>query len=38
MRLLLVGTGGIGGHFGALFARGGHEVTFPARGSTLAAQ
>jgi 2-dehydropantoate 2-reductase len=37
MRLLIVGAGGIGGYFGAQFVRGGHEVTFLARGAHLAA-
>jgi 2-dehydropantoate 2-reductase len=37
MRLLFVGAGGIGGYFGARFAAAGHEVTFLARGATLAA-
>lgn len=37
MRLLMVGAGGIGGYFGARFVAGGHEVTFLARGATLAA-
>ena len=37
MRLLIVGAGGIGGYFGAGFAAAGHDVTFLARGATLAA-
>ncbi|HET9025012.1 MAG TPA: 2-dehydropantoate 2-reductase [Burkholderiaceae bacterium] len=37
MRLLMVGAGGIGGYFGARFAAAGHDVTFVARGATLAA-
>jgi 2-dehydropantoate 2-reductase len=37
MRLLMVGAGGIGGYFGAQFARHGHDVTFMARGAHLAA-
>jgi 2-dehydropantoate 2-reductase len=37
MRLLMVGAGGIGGYFGARYALGGHDVTFLARGATLAA-
>jgi 2-dehydropantoate 2-reductase len=37
MRLLMVGAGGIGGYFGACFASAGHDVTFLARGATLAA-
>lgn len=35
MRLLMVGAGGIGGYFGALFAAHGHDVTFLARGAHL---
>jgi 2-dehydropantoate 2-reductase len=31
------GTGAVGGYFGARLARGGHEVTFVARGANLAA-
>jgi 2-dehydropantoate 2-reductase len=34
---MVVGAGAVGGYFGALLARGGHEVTFVARGATLAA-
>ncbi len=37
MRILVHGTGAVGGYFGALLARGGHEVTFVARGPNLAA-
>jgi 2-dehydropantoate 2-reductase len=37
MRLLIVGAGGIGGYFGAQFVAHGHDVTFLARGSHLAA-
>jgi 2-dehydropantoate 2-reductase len=37
MRLLMVGAGGIGGYFGACLAAAGHDVTFLARGATLAA-
>ena len=33
----LMGTGGIGGYFGGLLARAGHQVTFIARGAHLAA-
>lgn len=32
-----MGAGGVGGYFGALHARAGHEVTFVARGTHLAA-
>jgi 2-dehydropantoate 2-reductase len=37
MRILVYGAGAVGGYFGALLARGGHEVAFAARGATLAA-
>jgi 2-dehydropantoate 2-reductase len=37
MRVLIYGTGAVGGYFGARFARGGDDVTFVARGATLAA-
>ena len=37
MRIAVMGTGGVGGYFGALLARAGHEVTFVARGAHLAA-
>lgn len=37
MKILVYGTGAVGGYFGALLARGGHDVTFVARGATLAA-
>lgn len=37
MRVLVYGTGAVGGYFGACLARGGHDVTFVARGATLAA-
>ena len=37
MRVLVVGAGAVGGYFGALLARGGHEVAFVARGANLAA-
>lgn len=37
MRILVMGAGGVGGYFGALYARAGHEVTFVARGAHLAA-
>jgi 2-dehydropantoate 2-reductase len=37
MRVLVFGTGAVGGYFGACLARGGHDVTFVARGTTLAA-
>jgi 2-dehydropantoate 2-reductase len=37
MRVLVMGAGGVGGYFGALYARAGHDVTFVARGAHLAA-
>jgi len=37
MRILVMGAGGVGGYFGAQFARAGHDVAFVARGVHLAA-
>ena len=37
MKIAVMGTGGVGGYFGGLLARGGHEVTFVARGPHLEA-
>jgi 2-dehydropantoate 2-reductase len=37
MRILIAGTGGVGGFFGARLARAGHDVVFLARGTNLAA-
>jgi 2-dehydropantoate 2-reductase len=37
MRIAIVGSGGVGGYFGARLARGGADVTFLARGAHLAA-
>ncbi|MGI8608330.1 MAG: ketopantoate reductase family protein [Candidatus Dormibacteria bacterium] len=37
MRVAIMGSGGLGGYFGALLARGGAEVTFIARGAHLKA-
>ena len=37
MRVAIMGTGGVGGYFGARLARGGCEVAFVARGAHLAA-
>ena len=37
MRIAVVGVGGTGGYFGGLLARAGEDVTFIARGTTLAA-
>jgi 2-dehydropantoate 2-reductase len=37
MRIAAMATGGVGGYFGAKLAQGGHDVSFVARGSHLAA-
>ncbi len=37
MRIAVLGSGAVGGYFGALLARAGHEVTFVARGAHLSA-
>src|SRR5207249_10824031 len=37
MRILVMGSGGVGGYYGGLLAQAGHEVTFVARGAHLAA-
>lgn len=37
MRVAVMGSGGLGGYFGALLARGGSDVSFVARGAHLAA-
>jgi 2-dehydropantoate 2-reductase len=37
MRITVMGTGGVGGYFGARLARAGHELSFVARGRQLAA-
>lgn len=37
MRIAVIGAGGLGGYFGGLLARAGHEVTFVVRGRTLEA-
>jgi 2-dehydropantoate 2-reductase len=37
MRIAIVGTGGVGGYFGAHLAKAGHAVTFLARGGHLEA-
>ena len=37
MRVLVAGTGGVGGYYGARLLAGGHDVWFLARGSNLAA-
>ncbi|MGQ9832914.1 MAG: 2-dehydropantoate 2-reductase [Candidatus Villigracilaceae bacterium] len=37
MKIVIVGTGGVGGYYGGLLAKQGHEVTFLARGEHLKA-
>lgn len=37
MRIAVMGTGGVGGYFGGMLARAGHDVVFIARGAHLAA-
>ena len=37
MRIAVMGTGGVGGYFGARLAAGGHDVAFVARGAQLKA-
>ena len=37
MKILVMGSGGVGGYFGARLQQAGHEVTFVARGRHLAA-
>jgi 2-dehydropantoate 2-reductase len=37
MRIALMGSGGVGGYYGGLLARAGHDVAFVARGPHLAA-
>ena len=37
MRVLVMGSGGLGGYFGGMLAQTGHDVTFVARGAHLAA-
>lgn len=37
MRIVIMGTGAVGGYFGGLLCRAGHAVTFVARGPHLAA-
>ena len=37
MKIAMMGTGGVGGYYGALLARTGQDVTFIARGAHLAA-
>jgi 2-dehydropantoate 2-reductase len=37
MRLAVLGSGGIGGYYGALLEKGAHDVAFIARGAQLEA-
>jgi 2-dehydropantoate 2-reductase len=37
MKMVMMGSGGVGGYFGARLAQAGHEVTFVARGAHLQA-
>ena len=37
MKIAIVGAGGVGGYFGGLLARDGHDVAFLARGAHLRA-
>lgn len=37
MKIAVIGTGGLGGYYGGLLARAGHEVSFLARGAHLKA-
>lgn len=37
MKIAIMGTGGVGGYYGGLLAKAGHEVTFIARGANLKA-
>jgi 2-dehydropantoate 2-reductase len=37
VRILIMGSGGVGGYYGGVLAQHGHEVTFAARGAHLAA-
>ena len=37
MRIAIIGSGGVGGYFGALLARGGQDIHFVARGAHLQA-
>ena len=35
MKILIMGTGGVGGYYGGLLAQQGNDVTFVARGDHL---
>ena len=37
MKITIMGTGGVGGYYGALLAKAGEDVTFVARGEHLEA-
>ncbi|MDD4606398.1 MAG: 2-dehydropantoate 2-reductase N-terminal domain-containing protein, partial [Dysgonamonadaceae bacterium] len=37
MKIAIIGTGGVGGYFGAKLARAGFDITFLARGDHLKA-
>lgn len=37
MKIAIMGSGGVGGYYGGLLARQGHDVTFIARGPHLKA-
>jgi len=37
MKIAIMGTGGVGGYYGGLLARAGHDVTFIARGEHMGA-
>jgi 2-dehydropantoate 2-reductase len=37
MKIAILGSGAVGGYYGARLARAGHDVTFIARGAHLAA-
>ncbi|MGC8856654.1 MAG: ketopantoate reductase family protein [Anaerolineae bacterium] len=37
MKILIMGSGGVGAYYGGLLAKNGHDVTFVARGAHLQA-
>ena len=37
MRIAVIGAGAVGGYYGAMLARAGHDVSLVARGAHLAA-